>query len=322
MVLRCKNRRWFGIGHVAYTRVDAVVVLCLTVGLALILAIVSRSSLTPKARRLRCLANMNQLMKAVSMYTPDNHDFFPPNPDDGNSLPGYDWCPGQFEVTFDSDILADPRYCLVAPYLQANTAVFRCTADPRMGLYPRGGTNASKKGLIVPAARTVSMNGAVGTIDPGFDAGHPHSGSPSLSVNGPWLDGSHNHRRNNPWRTYARTSEVVGPTPANLFVLLEESPNGLDDACFALRMNVPDWLNYPAGLHQGGGNLGFADGHAEFHKWLNPVVTRRHWTFRYWPPAIRSEPIYSFNPLRTNLDWVWLSQRTSAQAASGTQPPP
>ena len=48
------------------------------------------------------------------------------------------------------------------------------------------------------------MSQAVGTIDPGFEAtrfsgsGYMHSGVPNLSVDGPWLDNSNQHRRNSP----------------------------------------------------------------------------------------------------------------------------
>ncbi len=32
---------------------------------------------------------------AMTMYTHDNHDLFPPNPDDGNTVPGHEWVAGQ-----------------------------------------------------------------------------------------------------------------------------------------------------------------------------------------------------------------------------------
>jgi hypothetical protein len=53
------------------------------------------------------------------------------------------------------------------------------------------------------------MNAAVGTVDPAFSSGGSgHSGKPTLSVDGPWLDNKHSHRRNSPWRTYGRTAEI------------------------------------------------------------------------------------------------------------------
>ena len=67
---------------------------------------------------------------------------------------------------------------------------------------------------MVPAARTGSMNQAVGTICPAFDSGGGHGGKPTWSVNGPWLDNQHSHHRNAPWRTYGKASEFQMPGAA------------------------------------------------------------------------------------------------------------
>ena len=61
-------------------------------------------------------------------------------------------------------------------------------------------------------------------------------------------------------------------------------------------------LDYPGSYHNGGSNLGFADGHAETHIWLDARTK----------PPIRGTPlqlgVYSPN----NVDVQWLSSRTSA----------
>src|SRR5262245_5432606 len=60
-----------------------------------------------KAQAIRCLDNLKQIIGAVEMYTHDNHDLLPPNPDDGTTLPGYEWCSGQAGIggadQFDPD---------------------------------------------------------------------------------------------------------------------------------------------------------------------------------------------------------------------------
>src|SRR5262245_56742558 len=67
---------------------------------------------------LQCLNNLRQLMAATLMYTHENHDLFPPNPDNGITTPGYTWCPGQAGVNasqeFNSDVLKDPARSLLA----------------------------------------------------------------------------------------------------------------------------------------------------------------------------------------------------------------
>jgi len=58
----------------------------------------------------------------------------------------------------------------------------------------------------VPAARSVSMNEGVGTVDPTFAAnGFGHSGRPTLPTNGPWLTGNHGeNKHDNPFGTYGK----------------------------------------------------------------------------------------------------------------------
>ena len=34
------------------------------------------------------------MMTAMHLYTGDNNEFFPPNPDGGKTDPGYNWCAG------------------------------------------------------------------------------------------------------------------------------------------------------------------------------------------------------------------------------------
>src|SRR5215469_8802291 len=152
-----------------------------------------------KSRGVRCLDNLRQVVNGALMYTHDYHDLFPPNPDDGTTIPGYDWVPGQV-VGGMPDYPPDPPYSrpfdtaissnsLLFKYVGRDPSVFRCTADPRQGLYD--GSNLSEVGTIVPAVRGISINGAVGTVDQGWLSGGPHSGVPYLPVPGPWLTGAH-----------------------------------------------------------------------------------------------------------------------------------
>jgi prepilin-type processing-associated H-X9-DG protein len=236
------------------------------------------------------------MMTAVLLYTSDNNSFFPPNPDDGNTLPGYNWCGGQAGIDgpqeFNPDVLKDPARSLLVSYLSGNANLFRCPVDRRMGLYQ--GTVPSFIGQMVPAARTFSMNQAVGTIDSGFDAtGNTHTGTPTLPVNGPWLNNQATHHRNSPWLTYGKDSNIRAPGPSMLWVLLDENANGLNDAAFAFGMESPAWIDLPGSYHNGGCGFAFADGHSETHHWLQ-------------------KPDQA-NPEAGKLDWGWMQQRTSAR---------
>ncbi len=48
---------------------------------ALLLPVLSRAK--QKGQGIYCLNNGKQMMVAMSLYTAENSDFFPPNPDDG-----------------------------------------------------------------------------------------------------------------------------------------------------------------------------------------------------------------------------------------------
>jgi prepilin-type N-terminal cleavage/methylation domain-containing protein/prepilin-type processing-associated H-X9-DG protein len=289
----------------AFTLIELLVVIAI-IGILASLLLVVLGKAKGRAQGSSCLSNGKQMMVALFLYTSDNHEFFPPNPDDGNTVPGYNWCPGEAGIgqpqEFDPDVLADQSRSLLIPYLAGNVSLFRCPSDLRQGVYD--GTNAALIGRTVPAARTFSMSQAVGTIDPGFDAGGPHSGLPNLPVNGPWLNNKENHRRDSPWHTYGKTTEVAAPGPAMLWVLVDEDPSGLNDAAFAFGMQTPaEWLDAPGFYHNAGCGFAFADGHSETHAWLGPTPKQKQ--------------VAITNP-RDQQDWAWMQQRTSALSAAGT----
>ncbi len=291
----------------AFTLIELLVVIAIIAILAaMLLPVLSRAK--QRAQGALCLSRGKQMMVAVLLYTSENSEFFPPNPDDGNTMPGYNWCAGQAGIgepqEFNPDVLKDPTRSLLLPYLGGSVDLFRCPADTRTGIYQ--GTNPAFIGQIVPAARTFSMNQAVGTIDPGFDVGGPgpaginsHRGVPNLSVNGPWLNNQFNHRRNSPWSTYGNASSINAPGPSMLWVLVDEDARGLNDAAFAFGMEQPVWYDAPGTYHNGGCGFAFADGHSETH----------HWLYR---AEKQSNGFVITDPL-DKQDWNWMQQRTSAK---------
>jgi prepilin-type N-terminal cleavage/methylation domain-containing protein len=168
----------------AFTLIELLVVIAI-IGIlaALLLPVLGKAK--GRAQGAACLNQGKQMMTAMLLYTTENNELFPPNPDDGNTNVGYNWCPGSAGIggpqEFDPDVLEDPARSLLIGYLGGNANIFRCPADQRMGPYQ--GTKPAFIGQIVPAARTFSMSQAVGTIDPGYDAtefsgsGYVHSGA-------------------------------------------------------------------------------------------------------------------------------------------------
>lgn len=294
----------------AFTLIELLVVIAIIAILAaLLLPVLSRAK--QRAQGALCLNNGRQLMVAMHLYTSENNDFYPPNPDDANNDPGYNWCSGSAGIgqsdEFNPDILADSSRSLLIAYLAGSVALFHCPGDRRQGKYQ--GSNPSLTGQIVSTARTFSMSQAVGTIDPGFDASrlpgssYMHSGRPTLSVNGPWLDNSNQHRRNSPWRTFGKATDAGPPGPSDLWVLVDEAAEGLNDAAFSVDMEVPGWHDYPGTYHNFGCGFAFADGHSETHHWLD-ASTR----FGQGDAGTGST-----NPSDWR-DWQWMTAHTSARA--------
>lgn len=247
-----------------------------------------------KAQGIFCMNNGNQLIKSIFLYAADVNDYLPPNPDDGNTTPGYNWCPGQAGVggaqEFNADILLDPTRSLLVPYLGNSATMFKCPADKRVGTYQ--GTDPSKKGTKVQAARTFSMNQSVGT--------NPSRGG-KIPVNGPWLTGG-GHTYGQKFLTYGKMSDFTRPGPANTIVLLDEEAKSLNDAAFAIiGPSTPQtylMIDWPGTYHNGACGIAMADSHSEIHKWTDGRT--------------KLKGSASVQTLANNADIIWMSLRGSA----------
>ncbi len=284
-----------------FTLLELLVVIAI-IGILAAMLFPALSRARQRSQGIMCMNNGHQMITAIHLYGGDNNDFFPPNPDDGNTIPGYNWCSGEAGIgqpqEFDPDVISDPTRSLLVKYLSGNITVFHCPADTRQGLYQ--GSNPALIGRIVPAARTFSMSQAVGTVDPGYDATEysppaSHYGVPNLSVNGPWLNNQDTHHRNSPWATYGKLSSIVAPGPSTLWVLVDENPSGLNDAAFAFGMEDAEWIDAPGSYHNGACGFAFSDGHSETHRWIQIP-----------------QPASDAN----ETDWGWMQQRTSAKVGT------
>jgi prepilin-type processing-associated H-X9-DG protein len=251
-----------------------------------------------KAQGILCLNDGKQLMLSVYLYGQDFNDLLPPNPDDGNTTPGFNWCPGQAGRTggeqFNPDVLMDPTRSLLVPYIGRNWKIFKCPADKRIGLYQ--GKDPNLKGTKIAAARTIAMSQAVGT-----DPYSPSNGK--LPVNGPWLDNAHNHTRNskppNAWYVYGKFGDFVVPGPAKTWIILDEDDYSLNDAGFAVGMKTAEWIDWPGTYHNNACGFAFADGHSEIHQWKDARTKV-------------SKGNVSRRPVPGSVDWLWITERTSA----------
>ena len=200
---------------------------------------------------------------------------------DENFANAFDWVAGWLNYTSNNPDNTNISYLLngeLGPYLKT-PAVHKCPADRSHGVFA---------GVRMPRVRSISMSQMFRTWGDGW--------SPSP-----------------PWRIYKKSGEMIDPAPSGLWVIVDESPDSVNDGAFAMTLGVPgrspsNWQDGPATYHGGGCGFSFGDGHSEIKKWKDSRTLGLKITYtRPFPYGIVQR-----NP--DNPDIVWVQERTSAKA--------
>jgi len=233
----------------AFTLIELLVVIAIIAILAAML-LPALSKAKAKGQGISCLNNQRQAAIAVLMYADDNRNVFPPN---SSGDPPPSWVEGQLDWTTgnpDNTNILKLINARLGPYTR-NPQLYRCPADN----FPVRVTMSYSAQRV----RSISMNGYVEG-----NAVRDRSGGSSFFP---------------ACRRYDKTTDVVNPTPTDLWLLVDEHPDSINDGF--LINNIQDnntWADLPASYHNGACGFSFADGHSEIKKWreASTVVPIKH----------------------------------------------
>jgi prepilin-type N-terminal cleavage/methylation domain-containing protein/prepilin-type processing-associated H-X9-DG protein len=212
----------------AFTLIELLVVIAIIAILAAML-LPALSKAKDRAYVISCLNNLKQIQTAWMMYVGDNQDKIPFN----RYTPGTGAAaPGSWVVglAYKDPNTTNIESGTLFPYLKV-ASIFRCPVDK------------------------APVTGSPGKL---------RTRSYSMSVH---LNGTPNENGIGPY-PLSRFAQLVPPALSDVLVLVEESPDCIEDGIFGLNRN-PDnhWLNLPSDRHNRGGTLSYADGHVIKKKW-------------------------------------------------------